>query len=104
MTSVYRRRRSPHYLRGHRSKKTAQVRIPIERGKLTKFGYATSKSDGARHAALNKAIRKYGALSVYRKLNAQVVLRKSKQPEARKVFEEDAEWVKEEYSMNGFTT
>jgi len=70
--------------------------IPIiEKGSLSKLGYSTKKSIQARHAALDKAIQKYGPLTVFRKLKAQVTLRKRTQPEARKVFEEDAEWVHE---------
>jgi hypothetical protein len=81
-----------------------QVRIPIEKGKLSKFGYSTRKSDIARHRALNKAVDKYGALSVYRKLIAQVILRKSRQPKAREVFEEDRDWVAENFKVDGFVS
>lgn len=71
--------------------------IPImEKGSLTKFGYSTEKAMGPRHEALEKAIRKYGALSVFRKLNAQVTLRKRTQPAARHVFQADADWVHRE--------
>jgi hypothetical protein len=85
-------------------KKIPQVRIPIEKGKLSKFGYSISKSDRARHTALNKAVDRYGALSVWRKLNAQVILRKSRQPKAREVFEEDADWVREQFKVDGFVS
>ena len=71
--------------------------IPImEKGSLTKFGYSTEKAMEPRHEALEKAIRKYGALSVFRKLNAQVTLRKTTQPAARHVFAADAEWVRQQ--------
>ena len=94
----YRRRESLQY--GRRSR----VRIPVEKGKLSKFGYSTSKSDRARHAALNKAVKKYGALSVSRKLNAMIIMRKRRQPKARKVFEEDADWLREQYKVDGFVS
>jgi len=76
--------------------------IPIEKGKLSKFGYSTKKSERARHAALNKAVEEYGALSVYRALNAQVILRKRTQPKAREIFEADRDWIAEKYRMDGF--
>lgn len=71
--------------------------IPIERGKLTKYGYSTSKSASARRRALRKAIRTYGALSVFRMLNAQVVLRKRTQRKARSKFKADRDWVRENF-------
>ena len=78
--------------------------IPIEKGKLSQFGYSTKKSERARHAALNKAVEKYGALSVYRALNAQVVLRKRTQPKAREIFEADRDWIAEQYKVDGFVS
>ena len=76
--------------------------IPIEKGKLSKFGYSIKKSARARHRALKKAVEEYGALSVFRKLNAMVILRKRTQPKARRIFEEDRDWIKRQYSVDGF--
>ena len=71
----------------------------IKKGKLAP--YHTGLSARQRHEILKKKIRKYGALSVFRALNAQVVLRKhqrSREAErAKKVFEADKEWVKKNY-------
>ena len=78
--------------------------IPIEKGKLSQFGYSTKKSERARHAALNKAVEKYGALSVYRMLNAQIILRKRTQPKAREIFEADRDWIAQKYRMDGFAS
>jgi hypothetical protein len=78
--------------------------ILVEKGKLSTFGYSTKKSDQARHAALKKAIDKYGALSVFRKLNAMVIMRKRTQPKARAVFEEDREWIREQFKIDGFVS
>lgn len=70
--------------------------IPImAKGSLSKFGYSTKKSDQARHAALDKAVKKYGAMTVFRKLQAQVILRKRTQPKIRDIFTRDAEWVRD---------
>jgi hypothetical protein len=84
-----------------------KVRIPVSKGKLSRFGYSTSKSDIARHRVLNKAIKKYGALNVYQKLKAQVTLRKNaksntKKGKTRTVFNEDADWVKQNFDVDGF--
>jgi len=68
--------------------------IPIKKGKLTKYGYSTSKSDTVRHRALRKADRAYGSVALFRMLQAQVIMRKRTQPKARKIFEEDRDWVK----------
>jgi len=80
--------------------------IPLfESGSLTKYGYAIKKSVQARHVALSRAIKKYGALSVFRKLKAQETLRKRTQPKARAIFAADAEWVQAQYSTSaGFTS
>ena len=78
--------------------------IPIEKGKLSQFGYGTKKSERARHAALNKAVEKYGALSVYRMLNAQIILRKRTQPKAREIFEADRNWIAQKYRVDGFAS
>ena len=78
--------------------------IPIKKGKLSKFGYSTKKSDRARHRALKKAIEEYGTLATYRMLKTQVILRKRIQPKVREIFEEDAEWVKSKYKVDGFVS
>ena len=79
--------------------------IEIKRtGSLTKHGYSIKKSAQARHEALNKAVKAFGALSVFRKLKAQVTLRKRTQPKAREVFQEDAEWVRSNYKTDGFAS
>ena len=67
----------------------------IRKGKLAP--YHTGLSERKRHEILEKKIHKYGALSVFRSLNAQVVLRKHERGSGKKVFEEDKEWVKKNY-------
>jgi len=79
--------------------------IPIiEKGSLSKHGYSTKKSEVARRRALKKAIKEYGALSVYRKLKAMQTLRKRTQPEAREVFASDAEYVRSQHKTDGFVS
>jgi len=79
--------------------------IPIvEKGSLTRYGYSIKKSAEARRNAIAKAVKKYGALSVFRKLSAQVRLRKRTQTQAREIFESDADWVRSQFKVDGFTS
>ena len=45
-------------------------------GTLTDLGYKTTSSAASRHAALDKAVRKYGKGTVVKKLNAVSILNK----------------------------
>jgi hypothetical protein len=65
----------------------------MKKGLLKKYGYAAHKSPAARHAALRKAYKAYGGVSLFKKLQAQVVLRKRTQPAVRAVIESDRNWV-----------
>ncbi|MBW2672007.1 MAG: hypothetical protein JRD89_01160 [Deltaproteobacteria bacterium] len=74
----------------------------MEPGELRKHGYAINKSARARRLALGKAIREDGAATVWRRLHAQVILRKnarrgSAQARARARFEADRDWVAKKY-------
>ena len=72
--------------------------IPIiEKGSLSKHGYSTKKGESARRQALKKAVKAFGALSVFRKLKAQETLRKRTQPKTREIFAGDAQWVREQF-------
>jgi hypothetical protein len=75
-----------------------------EKGALTKHGYSVKKSEAARHRALASAIREFGALDVYRKLNAQYVFRKNYDPGNAARFKADAEWVKDNFKVDGFAS
>jgi len=83
-----------YYITDRGKKGRGKKLIPVKRGRLSKYGYATNKSAKERHKALRKAVQAYGALSVYRMLNAQVVLRKRTQPKQRRIFKADRDWVK----------
>jgi len=78
--------------------------IPVEKGKLSKYGYSIKKPAKERREALKKAIKAYGALSVFRKLQAMMIMRKRTQPKARAVFEEDRDWVREQFKIDGFVS
>lgn len=80
------------------------IRIPIEKGRLTKYDYSTKLPTEKRREALKKAVNAYGALSVWQKLNAMITVRKNTHSKAREVFESDAEWIKEQYKTDGFVS
>lgn len=68
---------------------------PLRRGELIQFGYSYHLDRSARHKALEKAIKKYGALGVYRKLDAVAKLSLRQIPRASQTFTEDRDWVRE---------
>jgi hypothetical protein len=57
----------------------------LKTGTLTDLGYHTTDSATTRHAALEKAVSKYGKLSTFRKLNAASVLTKNTLPTKSKL-------------------
>lgn len=75
-----------------RSRKNTRIG-KLRKGDLIKYGYQYRLSDGLRHLALNKAIKVYGALSVYRKLDAVAKLSVRAAPDAHTIFVKDREWV-----------
>ena len=66
---------------------------PLKKGELESVGYHRTAKASSRHRALNKAIKKYGSLSTYRKLNAVAVYTKRTSPAASKTFKADRDWV-----------
>ncbi len=71
----------------------------LRKGELIKYGYQYRLSDSLRQSALNKAIKQYGALSVYRKLDAVAKLSLRTAPDASKIFIRDRNWVKENFEL-----
>ena len=65
----------------------------LHKGELSSVGYSTKKSVRSRHTALNKATRKYGALSVYRKMNAISVYTKRTSPRTSKIARADRNYI-----------
>jgi hypothetical protein len=53
-----------------------------------------------RKVALAKAVRAYGSLTVWRKLNALYVYTKNTAPESSALFDEDRNWVREKYGLH----
>ena len=66
---------------------------PMRRGELKKHGYVYEKPEHERREALNKAVKEFGRLGVFHKLDAIAKLSKRTAPKASKVFKEDLEWL-----------
>jgi len=68
----------------------------LRKGTLSQFGYEASKSKLARHRALMKAARGgESPLSIFRKLNALMILTKRTNPKLSQLYKEDRDYVKE---------
>lgn len=70
---------------------------PLRKGELKKHGYVYRLPEVQRHSALNKAVQEYGALGVYRKLNAVAKLSVRTAPEASRIFKDDREYIQKKY-------
>lgn len=77
---------------------------PLRKGELVKFGYSdvVNKTRNARHAALSRAVKAYGSLSVWRKLNAVQVYTRRLSPASSKVFKADMDWIRSKYGIKAF--
>ncbi len=71
----------------------------LRKGELIKYGYQYRLSDSLRQSALKKAIKRFGALSVYRKLDAVAKLSLRTAPDASKIFTRDRDWVKSNFDF-----
>lgn len=70
----------------------------LKKGELTEFGYSLSERlADDRRKGLKKAIKKYGALSVMRKLNAVSTLLKNTSPTKSIRAKADSKWITREY-------
>ena len=102
ITGTYKNRRS-RSLRSSKKrlrktlKRRNKVNIPIKRGLLSKYGYTSKDTTKVRQRSLKRAIKKYGRLSLFRKLNAIYVLQKNRNPRASQIFKKDRDWVKKHY-------
>lgn len=70
---------------------------PLLRGKLGHYGYHSYVPKNQRMEALEGAVHDYGALSVFRSLNALAVYNKNTNPEAAKVFKADRDEIHNMY-------
>lgn len=77
---------------------------PLRKGDLKRFGYTdvASMSEGRRHLALAAAVRAYGSLTVWRKLNAIYIYTRNTAPAASRVFKADRDWIKSYFGIAAF--
>jgi hypothetical protein len=77
---------------------------PLRKGDLDRFGYSnvTQMSEGRRHLALAAAVRAYGSLTVWRKLNAVAIYTRRTSPASSRVFKADRDWVRAHYGIKAF--
>ncbi len=62
---------------------------PLKEGLLKKVGYSVSASKTRRHAAVKRAVKKYGKTSTIRKLNAVAVYTRKSSPAKSRAFRSD---------------
>ena len=76
----------------------------LRKGDLKRFGYGkvTEMSENRRHLALAAAVKVYGSLTVWRKLNAIYVYTRHTAPASSKVFEADRDWIKARFGIKAF--
>lgn len=79
------------------SGKGPQEIAPLRKGELIKHGYVYRKSELERHEALRKAIKEFGVLGVYRKLDAVAKLSVRAAPKASVIFKKDRDWVRKRF-------
>ena len=72
----------------------------LRKGELIKYGYQYRLSDAKRRKALEKAIKQYGTLSVYRKLDAVAKLSVRTAPDASKIFSKDRNWIRDNFKKS----
>jgi hypothetical protein len=61
-----------------------------------------SKSKTVRHKALSRAVKEFGSLGVWRKLNAVQVYTRRLSPASSKVFKADMDWIRSKYGIKAF--
>ena len=69
----------------------------LVRGALRDVGYNINLSEKERQRILDKAVKEYGGLSTFRKLNALYTLNKNRNPSLARKFRKDANYVKRKY-------
>jgi hypothetical protein len=67
---------------------------PLRRGELKKHGYLYKNTADRRHDALRSAMKEFGALGVFHKLDAAAKLTVREAPEASKIFSKDRDWIR----------
>lgn len=71
---------------------------PLKKGLLKAVGYDPTLSAPQRHAALDRAVKKYGRVSTLRKLNAVAVYTKRTVPSRSKTYKTDRNYVQKTFA------
>lgn len=69
----------------------------LKRGLMEAVGYNVGARATTRHAAIDKAVQKYGKLSTLRKLNAVAVYTRRTSPAKSRTFKSDVRYVQKKY-------
>lgn len=89
--------------RGERGKWTAKHGSKgigaLKPGKLKAFGYSSKKSTEERHTAIKRATKAYGALTVYRMLQAIATYSKRTTPAKSHIYMADRNYVGRKYGF-----
>jgi hypothetical protein len=74
---------------------------PLRKGELSQYGYVeiNSLSKKERQTALAKAVKKFGSLSVWKKVNALYVLNKNTNPLLSEKYNIDRNWIRTTYGL-----
>lgn len=70
---------------------------PLKEGALTSVGYSVKKGKTARHKSIRKAVKKYGALSTFRKLQAVSTYMKRTSKGKSRTYKSDRNWVRKTF-------
>ena len=81
-----------------RSRVKTSARIKISHpGSLKRVGYDPDYDERVRHAALNRAVRRYGYKKTVQKLVAVRNLTVHSNPKYSRIYEKDLRWLKEKH-------
>jgi len=75
---------------------------PLRQGELAKHGYSTKVNTTQRRSSLRSAIKEFGPLGVFRKLNAVAKLSTRTAPKSSALFAKDRNWIRRHYSLKAF--
>lgn len=74
---------------------------PLKQGLLKKVGYSVTARTSRRHAAVKRAVKKYGKTSTIRKLNAVAVYTRRTSPAKSRTFRSDMKFAQKMKGGNG---
>jgi hypothetical protein len=76
---------------------------PLRQGELLKHGYSSKiHNTTRRHRSLRSAVKEFGPLGVYRKLNAVAKLSTRTAPKSSALFAKNRDWIRRHYSLKAF--